>query len=196
MPSLTFSDIKIEKLLSLPDNPVANRFYLVETGGTTKLYLSDSKSNLHLLNTGFVAEKNVNKTDDYSIDTIENRTVFNDAGATKSITFYLPCIVDEQEFSFSVLESTVRVATTCAEQLYLGDVLIDTNEIIESSYPGSFVIFRAIEGKWVARYVTGQWDVLVINFVDGGDASSELVQIIDGGNSLSEHTNSVDGGGA
>lgn len=196
MASLTFSDVKIEKLLGLPESAVPNRFYLVETGGTAQFYLSDSKGNLHLLNEGFIREINVNKTDDYSIEASEDRTVFNDAGAANPITFYLPCLQNESEFSFSVLEDTLRVAATCSEQFYLGDELVDTNQVIESSYLGSFITFRAIEGKWVARCITGQWDALTIDYIDGLTASSELTQIIDGGNSLSEFTNIVDGGGA
>lgn len=47
---MRLSGIKIEKLLTEPVTPNPNQFYLVESGGVTKYYLSDTKANLILLN--------------------------------------------------------------------------------------------------------------------------------------------------
>lgn len=45
-----YSSVKIEKVLSLPSTPIPGQFYLVESGGETAYYLSDSVGKLFLLN--------------------------------------------------------------------------------------------------------------------------------------------------
>lgn len=47
---MRFSSVKIEKLLTEPEKPESNQFYLVENLGVTKFYLCDSYGNLILLN--------------------------------------------------------------------------------------------------------------------------------------------------
>lgn len=49
-----YSGTVIELVTALPSTPQPNQFYLVESGGVTELYLSDSKANLILLNGGSV----------------------------------------------------------------------------------------------------------------------------------------------
>lgn len=196
MVAQTFSDVKIEKLLDFPSETLHNRFYLIETGGTVRFYLSDSKGNLHLLNEGYSKDINITKTTDYNVLVEEDKAVFSNTGASGDVTFYLPILQEELEFSFHVRANTVRVSAVGAEPLYVGDELVASNQVIESAYVGSFICFRAIEGNWVARYLTGQWDVVTIDYIDGNSASSELAQIIDGGNSLAEYTSIIDGGSA
>lgn len=196
MAALTFSDVKIEKQLGIPEIVVPNRFYLIETGGTVRFYLSDSKGTLHLLNEGYIKDINVNKTSDYSVEIVDENTVFHTINSGNPVMFYLPPPEENFQLSFFTHNDIVRVSTTGPEQVYLGDVLVDINEAIESAYPGSFICLRAIDGYWVARYLTGQWDVVTIEYIDGMDALSEFIQTIDGGNSISEYTDEVDGGGA
>lgn len=194
MRSLRFSDVKIEKLLGLPTVTNPNQFYLIETNGTIEFYLSDSNGNLHLLNSGFVEDRNLNKILDYAISTTDKNAVFNEKNASGVVTFYLPCATDGLEFAFSVHEGGIRVSAPCIEEMYVGTAVVATNEIIESTYIGSFIRLRAIEGIWVARYLTGQWDILLIDYIDGGSEADEFTQIIDGGNTASEYTDIVDGG--
>lgn len=192
--ALTFSDVKIEKLLGLPKEAIPNRFYLVETGGTTEFYLSDSKGNLHLLNEGYHRELNINIVSDYNVLATDDRMVFNNIGAGQTVIFYLPIIEDNLEFSFFVHTDDMRISATGGETMYLGDAPVASNEVLTSTYTGSFICIRAINGMWVARYMTGQWDIELITYIDGGSETSEYTQIIDGGDVLAEYTNIIDGG--
>lgn len=48
------SSVKIEQVIGLPSEPQPNQFYLVESGGTVQLYLSDSVGETHALIGGSV----------------------------------------------------------------------------------------------------------------------------------------------
>ncbi len=63
-----FSGVKIIKLLNVPAKPEANVFYLIESGGETSLYLSNSKSELIILCTETCIPKTRKYLADYGCD--------------------------------------------------------------------------------------------------------------------------------
>jgi hypothetical protein len=163
--ALRFSSSKVEKLLGIPTDIQSNQYYLVESSGFIQLYLSDSKGNLWpLIGTGITNGANINKTADYIISQLEFGSVYEINGATGQVNFMLPDIAnvtDNEEYSFAVTESTgMLVAASGGAVIYMGDIATGANGAIESAAEGSFVNLRAIAGNWVARYLTGQWDLL------------------------------------
>lgn len=172
--ALRFSSAKVEKLIGLPTTVKPNQYYLVEFSNSIQLYLSDSKGNLWpLINSGTTNGANINKIIDYIVNQLEIGSVYENSGALTKVTFTLPDIAtasNNEEYSFATIDSRLRVVSTGGARIYMGDVFTGIDGAIESGALGSFVCLRAIAGNWVARYLTGQWDLLSLNeLVYNGD---------------------------
>jgi hypothetical protein len=166
---MIFNGVKIEKLLGLPVSTRPNQFYLIETkDGAVEFYLSDSTGTLHLLNEGFTGEIDVNVKDSIGVFPVDDTNVFNNDGATVEVALALPLDADGLEFSFVVLDNSgIVVGLPPGESGYLGDTPIPSGGTVNSTSIGSFLCLRSLEGKWVARYMTGVWntsDLQLITF--------------------------------
>jgi hypothetical protein len=152
---MRYSGIVINKLLGMPSNPQPSQFYLIETGGTTRLYLSDSKANLIPL--GSFDELNLALTDATELADADEHNVYNNKGATTEIPILLPVPEKNLEYEFVVLDvNGIVVGSLAGEDIYLGNTSAD---YVTSDEIGSFLRLRAINGTWVAREITGLWNL-------------------------------------
>jgi hypothetical protein len=164
---MRYSGIVINKLLGLPDNPEPSQFYLVETGGITRLYLSDSKANLIPLS---IDELNIVIDDATALLAADQHNVYNNKHATSEIPALLPTPNKGLEYEFVVLDTNGLVAGSAdGSTIYLGT---NSGNYATSNAVGSFLRLRAIDGVWIAREITGDW-----NLVDGNIISYEGIPI-------------------
>lgn len=153
---MRFSGVKIEKLLGMPTTILPNQFYLIETGGGTRFYISDTKSKLHLLNespstiydgpTGTII---LLSTDSGSIITDDN------IPSVKNV--YLPEALDGVEFEFWVVYGNgLRLYTNDGVEL----IKIGTahQDKLKSVTDGSALRLYSYNGHWLARSLVGDWE--------------------------------------
>lgn len=158
---MIFNGVKIEKLLGMPTTTQPNQFYLIEGADVpTQLYLSDSDGVLHLLNEGFIAGLNINQTVSITLDDTGLNNVYYSIGAAGTVTITLPEAIDGLEYSFAVLSETgLTISVPPDTDVYIGDQLVDSCAVISSTVKGSFLCLRAVGSTWIARYLTGQWNI-------------------------------------
>lgn len=159
-----FASSKIEKLIGLPTDVKPNQYYLTEFSGYIQLWLSDTKGNLWpLINTGVSNNANINKIAYYVINQLEFGSVYENFGATTKVEIVLPNIADvsdNEEYSFAITDlDGIRILAWGGAKIYLGDEDSLVDGAVESVSVGSFLCLRAVAGNWIARYLTGEWNI-------------------------------------
>lgn len=152
---MRFSSVKIEKLFGYPAVYEPNQYYLIEFKDITRLYLSDSRGSLHLLND---TPSVVNKLPSNGILNFgDTGIVIADTEAIGYREVTLPPAENRLYFEFWVLYGNgLRIKTADTSTLIKISGTEDNG--LESNYPTSTVRLYAENGHWVARYITGQWN--------------------------------------
>lgn len=146
----------MEKLTALPEKPEPNQFYLIETvGQRAKFYLSDTSSDIHLLNEGY-GLGTVTTAEDITLTYGSAGHMINTSNATTPITITLPPVEDDLIFSFFVGHPDGLYITTLAET-WMGDVLVPATHSLFSDKVGAYIELRGVGGRWVTTSMTSEW---------------------------------------
>ena len=146
----------MEKLTALPEKPEPNQFYLIETvGQRAKFYLSDTSSDIHLLNEGY-GLGTVTTAEDITLTYGSAGHMINTSNATTPITITLPPVEDDLIFSFFVGHPDGLYITTLAET-WMGDVQVPATHSLFSDKVGAYIELRGVGGRWVTTSMTSEW---------------------------------------
>lgn len=162
---MRYSDVKVEKLLAFPKEPQPNQFYLIETRGITRFYLSDTFARLHLLNeTPALVIKDVNGL---TLVPLDSGSIITDKASIGYQEITLPTATLPMDFEFWCFHGNgIRVSTSVEGELIYFEAL--SGPTIESTTPVSTIKLASYEGHWVVRYFTGAWEFtgLLLNDLD------------------------------
>lgn len=153
---MRFSGVKIEKLMAIPAAPLPNQFYLVETGGGTKFYISDTESRLHLLNES-PADLYVGPIGTITLTPSDSGSIITDDNSPSVKNVYLPNVADSIEYEFWVVYGNgLRLYTADGTQL----IKIGTahQDKLKSVVDSSALRIYAFNGHWRARSLVGDWE--------------------------------------